>query len=173
MPASELPILKPSDVKKHLRPGAGRCAVQVVKANQEWYGETGTMLYIPDIATTTRAGDAHLGVVVAACEPYKKILADGTAEIFEPEYKEGDILIFGKYTGTEVTVGRENFIILFENDVLARWEGELPEEELHEQSSDSGPSDADLIRDASQSLHFEAPATRRESGLPPLPPGLG
>ena len=37
----------------------------------------------------------------------------------EPEVKEGDRVLYGKYSGTEVTLGDEAYLILRESDVLA------------------------------------------------------
>ena len=36
-----------------------------------------------------------------------------------PEVKEGDRVLYGKYSGTEVTVADEQYLILRESDVLA------------------------------------------------------
>ena len=36
-----------------------------------------------------------------------------------PEVKEGDRVLYGKYSGTEVTVDNEQYLILRESDVLA------------------------------------------------------
>lgn len=35
------------------------------------------------------------------------------------EVKKGDKVLFGKYAGTEVTVGNEEYLILREDDILA------------------------------------------------------
>ena len=35
------------------------------------------------------------------------------------ELKEGDRVLYGKYSGTEITVGDEQYLILRESDVLA------------------------------------------------------
>ena len=37
----------------------------------------------------------------------------------ELEVKTGDRILFGKYSGTEVTVGEENYLIMRESDILA------------------------------------------------------
>jgi len=36
-----------------------------------------------------------------------------------PEVQEGDKILFGKYSGTEVTVGNESYLIMRESDILA------------------------------------------------------
>jgi chaperonin GroES len=41
----------------------------------------------------------------------------------EPTIKKGDTVIFGKYAGTDVRVGGDEFKILKENEVLARVDG--------------------------------------------------
>ncbi len=40
-------------------------------------------------------------------------------ERIKPEVKKGDIVLYGKYSGTEVTVAAEDYLILRESDVLA------------------------------------------------------
>jgi len=35
------------------------------------------------------------------------------------EVNKGDRVLFGKYSGTEVTVGNENYLIMRESDILA------------------------------------------------------
>ena len=37
----------------------------------------------------------------------------------EPEVKKGDVVLYGKYAGTEVTVEGNDYLILREGDVLA------------------------------------------------------
>ena len=37
-----------------------------------------------------------------------------------PEVKKGDTVLYGKYSGTEVTVGADEVLILRESDVLAK-----------------------------------------------------
>jgi chaperonin GroES len=45
-----------------------------------------------------------------------KILDDG--KLREPEVKQGDRILFGKYSGTEVKIEGEDHLILREDDVL-------------------------------------------------------
>lgn len=40
------------------------------------------------------------------------------------DVKVGDVVLYGKYSGTEVTVGGEDYVILRADDVLAVVEGE-------------------------------------------------
>jgi chaperonin GroES len=40
-------------------------------------------------------------------------------ERIAPEVKKGDKVLFGKYSGTEISVDDENYLILRESDVLA------------------------------------------------------
>lgn len=37
----------------------------------------------------------------------------------EPEVNKGDTVLYGKYSGTEVTVGDREYLILRESDILA------------------------------------------------------
>jgi chaperonin GroES len=36
-----------------------------------------------------------------------------------PEVQKGDKILFGKYSGTEVTVGEDSYLIMRESDILA------------------------------------------------------
>ena len=40
-------------------------------------------------------------------------------ERIAPEVKKGDRILFGKYSGTEVTVAGDSLLIMRENDILA------------------------------------------------------
>ena len=54
-----------------------------------------------------------------------KVMAVGTGKVLEngqklpPEFKVGDRVLFGKYSGTEVKVDGEEYLILSERDILA------------------------------------------------------
>lgn len=54
------------------------------------------------------------GEVVAVGSGYR--LQDGSLKALE--VKAGDKVLFGKYSGTEVKVGGENFIIMKEDEIL-------------------------------------------------------
>jgi chaperonin GroES len=82
----------------------------VVKASEEAETMRGG-LYIPDTAKEK----PQQGEVVAV-GPGK--LSDEGKRI-EMELKVGDKVLYGKYSGTEVTVDGETYLILRESDVLA------------------------------------------------------
>ena len=82
----------------------------VVKASEEAETMRGG-LYIPDTAKEK----PQQGEVVAV-GPGK--LSDEGKRI-EMELKVGDKVLYGKYSGTEVTVDAESYLILRESDVLA------------------------------------------------------
>jgi chaperonin GroES len=54
-----------------------------------------------------------------------KIVAVGPGQIndsgerVKPEVKKGDIVLYGKYSGTEVSIEGKDFLILREGDILA------------------------------------------------------
>ncbi len=68
-------------------------------------------LYIPDTAKEK----PQQGEVIAVGPG--RIADDGKR--IAPEVKAGDKVLYGKYSGTEVTVADEQYLILRESDVLA------------------------------------------------------
>jgi chaperonin GroES len=54
-----------------------------------------------------------------------KVVAVGPGRVndegkrIDPEVKKGDTVLYGKYSGTEVTVGDKEYLILRETDILA------------------------------------------------------
>ena len=48
-----------------------------------------------------------------------------TGKLAPMEVKTGDVVLYGKYTGTEVTVSGEDYVILRADDILAVLEGAL------------------------------------------------
>lgn len=91
-----------------LQPAPGRLAIKVEDVERQT--KSGIVLL-----SDSHAPKPTVGTVVATSGEYEQ---DG--EDFEPLYRKGDIVVFGKYTGTSVQVDRDKFIILRENDVLAR-----------------------------------------------------
>lgn len=95
------------DEKFKLYPASGRVAVK-----------------LKDIERTTKSGitlisDASapkpsVGTVAAVCKEYEL-----EGEDYEPLYPIGSIVIFGKYTGTRLQVGRDTYIVMRESDILA------------------------------------------------------
>jgi chaperonin GroES len=82
----------------------------VVKPLEETEQKRGA-LYIPDTAKEK----PQQGEVVAVGPG--KVSDEGKR--IAPEVKEGDRVLYGKYSGTEVNVGDEQYLILREADVLA------------------------------------------------------
>jgi chaperonin GroES len=90
-----------------VRPLADRVVVQALEEAETTRGG----LYIPDTAKE---------------KPQQgKIVAIGPGKLSEqgerlaPDVKEGDTVLYGKYSGTEVTVDGEEYLILRESDILA------------------------------------------------------
>ncbi len=90
-----------------IKPLADRVVVKPLEETEQMKGG----LYIPDTAKEKpQQGE------VMAVGPGR--LSDEGKRI-EPELKVGDRVIYGKYSGTEVTVGSDDLLILRESDVLA------------------------------------------------------
>lgn len=90
-----------------IKPLADRVVVKPLEETEQMKGG----LYIPDTAKEK----PQQGEVVAV-GPGR--LSDEGKRI-EPELKVGDRVIYGKYSGTEVTVDSDDLLILRESDVLA------------------------------------------------------
>ena len=85
-----------------IRPLADRVVIEPKEADTK----TAAGLYIPDTAKEK----PQQGTVVAA-GPGKKDE--------EMEVKVGDVVLYGKYSGTEVTVDDKKYLIMKQSDILA------------------------------------------------------
>jgi chaperonin GroES len=94
-----------TDIK--VKPLADRVVVKATEDAEQMRGG----LYIPDTAKEK----PQQGEVIAVGPG--RISDDGKR--IEPEVKAGDKVLYGKYSGTEVTVDGEQYLILRESDVLA------------------------------------------------------
>ncbi len=90
-----------------IKPLADRVVVQALEDADQMRGG----LYIPDTAKEK----PQQGKIVAVGPG--KVSDDGVR--IDPEVKVGDIVLYGKYSGTDVTVEGDEFLILRESDVLA------------------------------------------------------
>ena len=90
-----------------IRPLADRVVVKPLEETEQMRGG----LYIPDTAKEK----PQQGEVIAVGPG--KMTDDGKR--IDPEVKAGDRVLYGKYSGTEVTVADEQLLILRESDLLA------------------------------------------------------
>jgi chaperonin GroES len=88
--------------KFNLKPLADRVIVEVAPAEEK----TASGLIIPDTAKE---------------KPQKgKVVAVGTGKKDEPmTVKVGDQILYGKYSGTEITVEGKEYLIMRESDIFA------------------------------------------------------
>ena len=85
-----------------IRPWSDRVLVEPKEAETK----TAAGLYIPDTAKEK----PQQGTILAA----------GPGKKDEPmELKVGDVVLYGKYAGTEITVEGKNYLIMKQSDVLA------------------------------------------------------
>ena len=85
-----------------IKPLADRVVIEPKEAETK----TASGLYIPDTAKEK----PQQGTVVAA----------GPGKKDEPmEVKCGDVVLYGKYSGTEVTVDEKKYLIVKQSDILA------------------------------------------------------
>jgi chaperonin GroES len=94
-----------------ITPLSDRIVVQALEAAQQTKGG----LYIPDTAK-----EKPVQGKVISVGPGK--LSD-EGERLTPDVKPGDTVLYGKYSGTEVTVDGEEYLILRESDILAIIDG--------------------------------------------------
>ena len=90
-----------------IKPMADRVVIEPLEETEEMRGG----LYIPDTAKEK----PQQGTVVAV-GPGRR---SEQGELIEVELKEGDRILYGKYSGTEVTVDGNEYLIVRESDVLA------------------------------------------------------
>ena len=115
MSASRIPCPEPhfelcqeeSDITVKLSPLADRVVVKPLEEKEQKKGG----IIIPDTAKEK----PQEGKVVAVGPG--KVAESG--ERIKPEVKKGDRVLYGKYSGTEVTVDGEELLILRESDILA------------------------------------------------------
>ena len=94
-------------IRANVRPLSDRVVVQALEEAEQTRGG----LYIPDTAKEK----PQQGKVIAVGPG--KLSEQG--ERLSPDVKSGDTVLYGKYTGTEVTVDGEEYLILRESDILA------------------------------------------------------
>jgi chaperonin GroES len=92
---------------KKIQPLADRVVVMALEEAEQMRGG----LYIPDTAKEK----PQEGEIVAVGPG--KLNDDGNR--IPMELSEGDRVLYGKYSGTEVSVGGDQFLILRESDILA------------------------------------------------------
>jgi chaperonin GroES len=93
--------------KINLKPLADRVIVRPMEAAETSKGG----IILPDIAK-----EKPIEGTIVAVGP-GKITEDGKQ--VKLEVKEGDKILYGKYSGTEVTVEGEEFLIMRESDIFA------------------------------------------------------
>lgn len=90
-----------------LQPLGNRVIVKVIE--EEETTESG--IVIPETAQ-----DKPTEAEVIAVGPGER----HNGEVIEPEVKKGDRVIFGKYSGTEIDLGGEEYLVLNGDDILAK-----------------------------------------------------
>jgi len=95
----------------NLRPLDDRVVLKVLDAEQVSSGG----IVLPDTAREK----PQRGKITAIGNG--RLLDDGTR--VKPEVKKGDLVLFGKYAGSDVKVGGVDYKILKESEILAKLEG--------------------------------------------------
>jgi len=89
-----------SEVK--IKPLADRVLVEPMEAEEK----TASGIYIPDTAKEK----PQKGTVVA--------VGPGTKDV-TMEVKKGDVVLYGKYAGTEISVDGKDYLMMKQSDILA------------------------------------------------------
>jgi chaperonin GroES len=89
-----------------VKPLADRVVIKPLEESEQMRGG----LYIPDTAKEKPQQGEVVAVGPGKVEDGKRI---------DMELKVGDKVLYGKYSGTEVTIADEQYLILRESDVLA------------------------------------------------------
>lgn len=90
-----------------IKPLADRVLVEPAVAETQ----TKSGIYIPD-----NAKEKPMQGTIVAMGPGKRT---EKGELIAPEVKVGDVVLYGKYSGTEVTVDEKNYLIVRESDIFA------------------------------------------------------
>ena len=93
--------------KINLKPLADRVIIKPSEAEEKTKGG----IILPDTAK-----EKPIEGTVVAIGPGK---ASDDGKIIKPEVKVGDKVLYGKYSGTEVTVEGEEYLIMRESDIFA------------------------------------------------------
>jgi chaperonin GroES len=91
----------------NIKPLADRVVVKAAPAEEVSKGG----IILPDTAQEK----PQVGTVVAV-GPGK---TSDTGSLIKPTVKKGDKILYGKYSGTDVTVDNEDYMIMRESDILA------------------------------------------------------
>lgn len=89
-----------SNVK--VKPLADRVLIEPMEAEEK----TSSGIYIPDTAKEK----PQKGTIIA--------VGSGTKDV-NMEVKVGDIVLYGKYAGTEITIDGKDYLIMKQSDILA------------------------------------------------------
>ena len=93
--------------KDKIQPLADRVVVQALEESEQMRGG----LYIPDTAKEKPMQGTIIAVGPGTLSEAAKRIA--------PDVKVGQRVLYGKYSGTEVSVDGEEYLILRESDILA------------------------------------------------------
>ena len=78
------------------------------------------VLVEPKEAETKTAGGIYIPDTAKEKPPQGTVIAAGPGKKDEPmEVKVGDVVLYGKYAGTEVTVEDKKYLIVKQSDILA------------------------------------------------------
>jgi len=92
----------------NIKPLSDRVVIQPMELEEKTKGG----IYVPDTAAKEKPVEGE----VVAVGPGK---TSDSGEIIKMEVKVGDKVLYGKYSGTEVTIDDKEYLIMRESDILA------------------------------------------------------
>lgn len=92
------------------KPSLGRCVITLLETDEVTEGG----LFLPHGKETL----ANVGRVVAVCDSYESGGGDTDDSPRGPQFAVGQIVVIGKYNGTELEIERDKFIVINESDVM-------------------------------------------------------
>ncbi|AHA27908.1 co-chaperone GroES [Candidatus Liberibacter americanus] len=93
-------------VKRCLRPTRGRVVVRRFPSEQK----TSTGIIVPATAAEKPCEGEVIWVGAGAL--------DKSGNVIEPEVKPSDIVLFGKWSGTEINISGEDYLVMQESDIM-------------------------------------------------------
>lgn len=109
-------IARPLSDRLTIEPTPGRICVRVAKQSDV----TRAGLILPPKAMQGSMKNRATQGEIVAVGSHTEDFTDGEGRIWKPMFSVGDTILFGQYSGIDIEVGDQSYVLLNESDVLAR-----------------------------------------------------